>query len=646
MSLDSCNHHTPFSIMSVSQLPFEVLLRIANLLPIEEKLSCTTVCKAWKPLFQESLWNSLYIQNQRILENICDDSAPKHRIYQKNGSRVREIYVPKELAISKDQILTIQQMFQNIDILCAPLRVLKDSTLESFTGLYLWESLRSLEVTIDKLDSQTERMPSFLKAISYLPHLTWLKLLDNSAISLLVYSINDLEELHSNLPQLKHLFLNGKVSAITADDIKIFSHLTPAKYLAIAKLDLIDMDIAWIFYFLSKYSNIKTLHWSITKSLVAQEDFLDYINNQINSFRVPLKYLNKLTVQNTWEDEESYEYLYKAISNQKPQLRQIEYCKYITHYTEIQLYLLSDNLQSILLSFGSTLEIVSITTNADFSDMTGIIKALGGCPNLIDLCLNLSNSCIAVDIILDHCIGLKKLKLLGKTVVIYSNVPEKATPHGLYLIEFSRTIISTDIFYYISFRCRSLKCMRLNYMNVFGLITKSSKSIIVDMPYTDFDILLLNGVSFCAVHGNEYLARNAANLMLPIQPQFIVKRIKPLPNQRLPDTHQESGNEKVQIRIYWVPRNPRDALSVLFSKRREVMYAHEYSKLLEIQTINPTTKLTSLTSPIKIILKYLMKRHFFEESILFDCKSIDTYAMDGEVNKEEIKWKKFVNKIF
>ncbi|KAL0097889.1 hypothetical protein J3Q64DRAFT_1715693 [Phycomyces blakesleeanus] len=635
-------------MMLVFELPFEVLVRIASLLSLEDKLSCTAVCKAWKPLFQESLWDTLYIQNERKLIDICYSTASHNCIYPENGSRVKEIYMSKGLLPSIEEIMVIQRMFHNTDLLYAPLRVLGSPDIQKFTESYSWKSLTCLEIIIDGFDSPVERIPSFIKATAYLPCLTRLEFVKNYTESSLIYTINDIEDLHSNLPHLKYLSLNGGVSDITTNNMIIFSHIIPAKCLTVAKLDLESMDIVWLYYSMCKYSNIKSLHWNISKSLIAQDDFIDYINIQIKKIPNPLKYMNTLVIKDTWCNEETYEYLYKLISYHKPPISHIKYSKCITYHTENELYLLSDNIRNLVGAFSQSLQKIEITTNANFSDINTIMKELGSCPDLVELHLSLSNTLIDIDVLLNHCVGLKKLKLSGKRVFISSDVPENTTPHGLCLLEVSRTIANTNLFYYISFRCRHLKYMHLNYMNVFGTFTKSTRGIVINMPHTHLQLLLLNCVSFCTEHGSEYSNEGAVNLMTSMKPRIIVRQTNLMTRLQHSDaSYQKSDQEKkVQLQIYWTPIKQRDALKEVLSRRREPLYSHEYSKLLDIQPTNSRRKSSCFFYRAQMIFKFLVNPRPFKESVLFNCGSIRKYAMDNDIDKEETKWNKLYKTVF
>ncbi|KAL0084507.1 hypothetical protein F4703DRAFT_1582329 [Phycomyces blakesleeanus] len=58
--------------MSASELPYEILSKIADLLLTGDRFSCVLTCRRWRYPFQEALWRNMHVNSMKNLETICN----------------------------------------------------------------------------------------------------------------------------------------------------------------------------------------------------------------------------------------------------------------------------------------------------------------------------------------------------------------------------------------------------------------------------------------------------------------------------------------------------------------------------------------------------------------------------------------------
>ncbi|KAL0095175.1 hypothetical protein F4703DRAFT_1822710 [Phycomyces blakesleeanus] len=126
------------------------------------------------------------------------------------------------------------------------------------------------------------------------------------------------------------------------------------------------------------------------------------------------------------------------------------------------------------------------------------------CPRLVDLCLEFFGSRLKLDNILDNCPVLKKLVLKCKLLFLSREATKNsAVPHGLESIVLTRIKTTTTVFSYLSLRCKDLNSMRLKFIKVRGLVSPTTGSLCIDMPFTHFKLLRIVHSTF-SLHKHQY----------------------------------------------------------------------------------------------------------------------------------------------
>ncbi|KAL0081483.1 hypothetical protein F4703DRAFT_1145219 [Phycomyces blakesleeanus] len=207
--------------MLASRLPFEILALIASFVPKFKRSECSTVCKAWKTPFQDSLWHSLRIN--RILLKLIIYLPNEENIYKKNGHRVRELQICGNLKIRQRQIHELQQCFTQLKSLNTMDARLTQECFGTMAEWGQWSSLTDLKMFIlcPFSDFFTQEMT---KVFPCLPSLTRLEFIETR------YTADN-----------SLLF-----SPVLAKDISEIKQVVPADCMTDLTLSSTNMDIGWL----------------------------------------------------------------------------------------------------------------------------------------------------------------------------------------------------------------------------------------------------------------------------------------------------------------------------------------------------------------------------------------------------------------
>ncbi|KAL0081484.1 hypothetical protein F4703DRAFT_1145240 [Phycomyces blakesleeanus] len=121
---------------------------------------------------------------------------------------------------------------------------------------------------------------------------------------------------------------------------------------------------------------------------------------------------------------------------------------------------------------------------------------LGVCSRLVDLKMKLPETVVELDVLLNNCPALKNIQLDDVLVRISRDTSEIPKKHCLetIFIEFSK--VNSLTFGYISRRCIRLRSMTLSYVNIYGSTPQYTGNLIMDMSWSQFEVLKLNGMTY------------------------------------------------------------------------------------------------------------------------------------------------------
>ncbi|OAD67095.1 hypothetical protein PHYBLDRAFT_74110 [Phycomyces blakesleeanus NRRL 1555(-)] len=475
--------------MATSKLSFEILTFIANLLSLNDKLNCITVCKAWQTPFQESLWRVICIRNKRRLETICNKSNKTQKNYEINGYRVRKLSLQTFLGTSDNQLHQLQQTFPYIEYLHMPEKCMSEE-IGTTADWTIWRSLKCLEIYTTGLYF-ADNTDEFISILSYLPNLRRLDVLGEKDARKLLYRQKDFENLHSHLPRLDYLSMNSTLEALCTEDLVETPKIMPAKHLTVLKLCVDDMSPQWMYYFAHKYQNIRQLEFNINTELYMPNCFRDEATIMLFKLRSVFSHLRNVSLTG----------------------------RSGTEWSQITFWELL-GLSGVPIKYlNSTIEKLRLSSCISFNEPCRLPSIISLCLNLVDLDICSYDTHIAIDTLLDNCRFLTKLVMDTRTILLNPNTPATPLTHILESIEIRVAWTSRQIFSYLSSRCRKLKEMRLTGISIHGLVSHETGCYYLDMPYTRFELLQLNSVLFYSSEAS-ILNDNLVNL-------FVIEQANP-----------------------------------------------------------------------------------------------------------------------
>ncbi|KAI9021671.1 hypothetical protein CLU79DRAFT_835545 [Phycomyces nitens] len=477
--------------MLTNVLPFEILGIISTFISTDDILACTAVCKAWNAPFKDTLWETVNIKTSERLEAICSLSEEKN-IYQENGNRVQTLSFRKMIMMNDSQLHTIQTYFQRLKNLHLPIGSLTRDDFGQTADWNLWKSLISLEIFMPALtmDNQKEEI---LNILSSLPCLKRLDLTQEYSHRVQSYSWETLESIHEYLPLLEHLRLNLILHPIPTKDIVLIKDVVPATTITCAEFFGHNMDHEWLFYFAMKYPNLqtlnaKTLYKNKLEEYTQDDEPVDTVSQVLDQFScVKRVLLYQEAVQGLHYDA-FWRLFHELIRSAKSleynlQLKDVD-DDHQKSTVRDSICLCSETLEKLILRVKSRLN-VPIRPSIN----------LGICPRLVDLTMEVSNAAVEFDVLLDNCVLLNKIRFRGQQIILSSDPSKPIVQHGLQSIEIYMSRVDADVFKYTSCRCRNLCELSLNTVRVPVSIAPEG-FFYIDMSYTHFDVLNLEGVKF------------------------------------------------------------------------------------------------------------------------------------------------------
>ncbi|KAL0081485.1 hypothetical protein F4703DRAFT_1867146 [Phycomyces blakesleeanus] len=486
--------------MLTNVLPFEILGIISTFISTDDILVCTTVCKAWNAPFKDTLWETVNIKTNERLKAICTVSHTEKNIYQANGNRVQTLSFRKMIRMNDSQLHTIQTYFQRVKNVHMPLGSLTKEDFGLTADWSLWKSLINLEIFMPALtlDNQKEEL---LNILSFLPCLKRLDLAQEYSYRVQPYTWETLESIHEYLSQLEHLRLHLFLHPIPTKDVLLIKDVIPATHMASAEFLGHNMDHEWLFYFAMKYPNIQTLN----AKAIYKNQLEEYTQNDETIDTVPevsqqFSRIKKVTLRQEAIQGLHYDAFWRLFHELVRSVKSLEYNLQLKDAVSGQQ---KDTVRDAICFRSETLEKLILRVKSRFSIPSILFTNLGICPRLVDLTMEVSNAAIEFDVLLDNCALLNKVRFRDQRIVLSSDPSKPVVHHGLQSIELYMSSIDADVFKYTSSRCWHLSELRLQTVRVPVSIAPETGVFCIDMSYTHFDVLNLEGVKFDLLDDND-----------------------------------------------------------------------------------------------------------------------------------------------
>ncbi|OAD81321.1 hypothetical protein PHYBLDRAFT_79620 [Phycomyces blakesleeanus NRRL 1555(-)] len=482
----------------IPDLPTEILAYVAKYLLPRDKLTCTHVCKAWSKPFQASLWSVLRMEDLDTL-NTTYDLPIEENVYIKNGDLVRELDLATKTDMDDEQLLILQEYFPY-------LRDLKITT--SYKNIFeyrrsvdwsLWQSLDALKLNISIPDF-FEGNREFLYILSCLPCLRQLDISLNDQQGVMILELNDIETLHRNLPRLEVLSMKVILNHLASYDLMVIETCEPAIDLKSISVTLHGIDYRWLCYFSRKYPNLQTIELKtarhVTEIGVHEEQYLRELKRRFISCYNVFERLENIQID-TKDLGELHKIFWTLFGPSDIPSRSIK-VGFNSKYSSLDVF--DETMKMISTNYSATVESLSIAGKFGSSDQPPVLLGLDEYARLTQLDLKCSTAKFELDLILDCCIFLEKLRITESGVTFSEKASIHPPAHGLRLIEFNRLTLSTTVLRYISRRCTALRLMRIVWTVIYQEAPAVPYHMPIDMSHTHFEELRLHCVKFITMH--------------------------------------------------------------------------------------------------------------------------------------------------
>ncbi|KAI9009399.1 hypothetical protein CLU79DRAFT_774999 [Phycomyces nitens] len=480
------------------QLPANVLACIAKYLDTDDKKTCTYVCKAWSKPIQDSLLAIFKIQDLQLL-SLQLKKATKHSIYRERGANVRELDVASSCQVDDEQLFLLQDYFPNLLDLTITVSYANLFEYRNSIDWSLWGTLETLRLNI-KIPDLFKGNKEFLYILSCLPCLRQLDVSLNDQLGVFVLELGDIEILHTTLPRLESLSMRVILDYLTNDDLMAIEAAEPAPCLHNLTISLHGIDYRWLCYFSQKYPNLQTIELKTARHVTEIGTHEDtFIQDARKRFISPHNVFEKLeNVRIDTKDlGELHQIFWTLFGPSDITPRSIK-AGFNTKYSSLDIF--DEAMKIISSTHSSTIESLSVTGKFGPNDQQPVLLALDEYARLTTLDLKCNTAKFELDVILDRCMFLEKLRISESTVTLGENVSMNPSIHGLVLIELSKLTISTSVLNYISLRCLSLRFMRVIWTIIYQETPPVPGYLLVDMARTHFERLYLHCVKFISMH--------------------------------------------------------------------------------------------------------------------------------------------------
>lgn len=629
-----------------SNLPTEILIQIINYLTPQEKQKGLLICQDWYNVFRYGLYHSISIktlqQLEMLLKSLTQSSSVsavpnghlvKHLCIQKKTIAYLEKMIQERLIIPRFLLEQLPDLCPNLEVLdfdpetwrfvCYHSNVSKWNHMRQLPTLAslganlpilkdLGKGLRSLSIQSNMIvDISTQgRLVSIL---SLVPHINQLTIQGDKEPTLNL-TLNDMEIIHKLLPSLKSLEIVGdSIQLHTMDNgretINKVNSFPTAPQVVSLRIDTRLTPVTWLYYVAHKYPQLKHLNMSVHYDT----------SNAMEEFQVEKALFLNLTykcrhleiielscpILSHWFNTPFFETLkgHQCIQEIKPiacrngQIKfdadfsfALEHGKDLLTSLEIEQWRLDAKLPCTLQRLRSFTKLAYLELKCDsYHDEYQINALLESCPVLETLVLE-----------------------WGSLITPSSQSLWKKRRHPLKSLSMTFASFSTNLFDYLSLSCPHVNMISLAKCKQLCLINNlASQTVIeVNLPNHRLDCLVLDGVRLdyssasLFYHGLSSYIRLASVQTTQNATWYHHVGYK-AGDRKLPILAPLDGNDSQVIRAY-------------FDKREGSQVVHSSKSFLENlseQKVGDLLKTNLMFGYVKI-----------------NCKSIDQFYLDGNVN--------------
>ncbi|KAL0084174.1 hypothetical protein F4703DRAFT_1859562 [Phycomyces blakesleeanus] len=466
--------------MSITKLSTEIFLRITGFLSKKDIDSVNLSCKDLNGYLEETTWKKIALNNISLRVNEFPPTVYQALLYQ-YGYLTKELYLKTKGPDDNWSIQSLQYIFPNLQCLrlygsCLP--TCDNSTKLECTN---WKYLVEFDCSVS---SSCKNDPYTRNRVFH------------------EHTLDFMETIHDNFKRLKTLQMDLKLVPFETDDLQRITKVDPSDELTCFVLQANFLKMQWLGYFTGKYPNIRILEFkdvfykAMKPENVPSQLVLEPIKFQ--GIEHPFSHLEQITISSAAISLKFTATLWKSIERLDIPLKHISYDEsgiknphsQISFRQLDSLGLVEPNLEMCLNSCPKFLETFAYKgLRLMFIRHTRPHVKFNSHPALVDLQIENSILPIHLDVVLNFCPSLKKLRLVDSDISIGAETLEKPTMHGLQIVEIKGFFVSKSVFEYVSYNCRSLDYMNMKCPFLHRPISERSRIINIDMSFSNLKAL-------------------------------------------------------------------------------------------------------------------------------------------------------------
>ncbi|KAL0085312.1 hypothetical protein J3Q64DRAFT_1698875 [Phycomyces blakesleeanus] len=501
--------------MGFSELPFEILLKIANNLWRRELLACSLTCKGWRHPFLMVLWKDIGIHFPKEMKAFINSTKASKNISNSPSHLIHTLNIYLNFYELKSLDMDISVIFKYMDNLkCLYLGDIdyKSIYTETTKSEKVWTSLESLKIRYPRAP-ETQSAKNVLEFICACNKLQKLYIFEEGQSYNTEFNVDDFDNMHQNLQNLSSVNFQIYLNPDFSTTMNKISSTKPA--FGVTSLYICSREYRkyingstyvchnnwnplWLCYFGHKYPNLRSITLNVAD---AQDNPINSDQKQaaISLFRSNPNAFRHLEVFKFATDtyfESSDFVLWDLLCALRLPLKHLKLDA--TRSGKVDPSYPMD-VNRILQYVSEKIEKLSLTGfiyNRDHENTT--LELSYYCPFLTKLCIRGKNVSLNLDNVLEKCAALKKLKFAGEKLFVNTNMisEEPKQQHGLQKLMLYDCTIKAELFHYISFRCRSLDDMTLRNLFIVESICEETGRLLVDMSYTFLKSLQIGKIKY------------------------------------------------------------------------------------------------------------------------------------------------------
>ncbi|KAI9016468.1 hypothetical protein CLU79DRAFT_762674 [Phycomyces nitens] len=469
------------------EIPFEILSNIAMFLSLEEKITCSYVCRLWREPFRLATWADTNIDTIKTYHSIVKSKPGEKTAYHKNGIYVKKLTINRFIRTKRAHLKAFQHEFPNLLHLSLGFVFLRKCNYGIRANWNDWGFLSTLIVEMDDFVANPPK--GFFDIFSFLPLLKRLELVEVTP-RVMKLDMQDLETLLINAPLLEYVHLCGILSNLTSKALETLPKTCTPNNVRVLKINCLYNDVRWIYYFTQRYSNARELLLKLKETTSLPKMSLDIVFPTFFSAPRSFSRLEDLSLHFTGDSDDSHLLFWKLFPLLELPVKRLIYRPYFCNVVEDGIS--KQTIYFCVAALPTTIEelYIAFFETGDFGQCLNMDLSRFAC--LVKLNITAFKVSVNIDKLLNDCKVLKVIMLSDLEIDISPDACEPFTPHNISTIWISRSSTTTDTLNYISSRCRKLQALCFSGGVIVGSISEKTGRLLIDMSFSHLKYFHLN----------------------------------------------------------------------------------------------------------------------------------------------------------